>query len=203
MSRRSVFPVRDSTNKERHVSLTQYYTATTLDGFIADAENSLEWLFTRRHEDDGLLSYGPFFADVGALAMGSTTYEWILDHEFAGKDPSEWKWPYEEPCWVFTHRELPVVPGARVEFVRGDVVPVHEAMVAAAGARNVWIVGGGDLAGQFADAGLLDEVLVTIAPVTLGAGAPLLPRRLELVLEEVGRNGDFAAARYSVIRRAA
>jgi dihydrofolate reductase len=96
MSRRSVFPVRDSTNKERHVSLTQYYTATTLDGFIADAENSLEWLFTRRHEDDGLLSYGPFFADVGALAMGSTTYEWILDHEFAGKDPSEWKWPYEE-----------------------------------------------------------------------------------------------------------
>ena len=71
-------------------------------------------------------------------------------------------------------------------------------MVAAAGGKNVWIVGGGDLAGQFADAGLLDEVLVSIAPVTLGAGAPLLPRRLELRLDDVGRNGDFVSATFSV-----
>jgi dihydrofolate reductase len=73
-------------------------------------------------------------------------------------------------------------------------------MQRAAAGRNVWIVGGGDLAGQFADRGLLDEVLVTIAPVTLGAGAPLLPRRLELRLVELGRNGDFAAARFAVVR---
>jgi RibD domain-containing protein len=87
------------------VSLTQYYTATTLDGFIADPDNSL-----------------------------------------------------------------------------------------------VWIVGGGDLAGQFADVGLLDEVIVSIAPVTLGAGAPLLPRRIELRLDALGRNGDFISARFSVVR---
>jgi dihydrofolate reductase len=182
------------------VSLTQYYTATTLDGFIADPDNSLEWLFHRQRQEDGPGSYAAFIADVGALAMGSTTYEWILDYEFAGKDPAEWKWPYELPCWVFTHRRLPVVPNAAIEFVSGDVAPVHEQMVAAAGGRNVWIVGGGDLVGQFADAGLLDEVLVSVAPVTLGAGAPLLPRRLELRLEDVGRNGDFVAARYSVVR---
>ena len=132
--------------------------------------------------------------------MGSTTYEWILDHEFAGKEPSEWKWPYELPCWVFTHRQLQVVPDAPIEFTSADVATVHAEMVAAAAGRNVWIVGGGDLAGQFADAGLLDEVLVTIAPVTLGAGAPLLPRRLELRLDEVGRNGDFVAASFSVVR---
>ena len=179
---------------------TQYYTATTLDGFIADPDNSLEWLFTRQNEPDGPQNYPSFIAGVGALAMGSTTYEWILDHEFSGKDPSEWKWPYEQPCWVFTHRELPVVPNAPVEFVRGDVAEVHERMVAAAGGRNVWVVGGGDLAGQFADAGLLDEVIVTIAPCTLGAGAPLLPRRLELRLDEVARNGDFVAAKFSVVR---
>jgi dihydrofolate reductase len=77
---------------------------------------------------------------------------------------------------------------------------VHEQMVRAAGDRNIWIAGGGDLVGQFADAGLLDEVIVSIAPVTLGAGAPLLPRHLELRLEEVGRNGDFVAARYAVVR---
>jgi dihydrofolate reductase len=134
--------------------------------------------------------------------MGSTTYEWILDHEFAGKDPAEWKWPYDIPCWVFTHRELPVVPDARIEFTSADVATVHKQMVAAAGDRNVWIVGGGDLAGQFAEAGLLDEVIVTIAPVTLGAGAPLLPRRLELSLDEVGRNGDFVCARFGVVRDA-
>ena len=183
------------------MSLTQYYTATTLDGFIADADHSLGWLFTRRREEGGPLDYGGFIAHVGALAMGSTTYEWILDHEFAGKDPSEWKWPYDIPCWVFTHRQLTVVPHARVEFTSADIATVHEQLVAAAGGRNVWIVGGGDLAGQFADAGLLDEVLVTIAPVTLGGGAPLLPRRLELRLDEVGRNGDFVAARYSVVRQ--
>ena len=180
------------------MSLTQYYTATTLDGFIADPNHSLEWLFTRQQDRDGPLSYGAFIADVGALAMGATTYEWILDHEFKDKDPAEWKWPYDIPCWVFTHRQLTVVPNARIEFTSGDVTAVHEEMLRAAAGRNVWIVGGGDLAGQFADAGLLDEVIVYIASVTLGGGAPLLPRRLELRLEELARNGDFAAARYSV-----
>jgi dihydrofolate reductase len=182
------------------VSLTRYYTATTLDGFIADESNSLDWLFTRDQDHAGLLNYADFIADIGALAMGSTTYEWILDHEFSGKDPSEWKWPYELPCWVFTHRELTVVPNADVRFASGDVAPVHAEMVAAAGGKDLWVAGGGDLAGQFADAGLLDEVIVYIAPAALGAGAPLLPRRLELRLEETGRNGDFVAARYSVVR---
>jgi dihydrofolate reductase len=182
------------------VGLTQYYTATTLDGFIADPDDSLDWLFTRARDEDGPLNYGAFIAEVGALAMGATTYEWILGHEFAGKDPAEWTWPYEVPCWVFTHRQLAVVPGAAVEFTSADVAHVHAEMVAAAGGRNVWIVGGGDLAGQFADAGLLDEVHVSIAPVTLGAGAPLLPRKIELRLDEVGQNGDFVAARFSVVR---
>jgi dihydrofolate reductase len=182
------------------VSLTQYYTATTLDGYLADTEHSLDWLFTREREPEGPLNYGEFIAGVGAMAMGATTYQWILDHEFADKDPADWKWPYDVPCRVFTHRQLPVVPDAPVEFTSGDVTSVHEQLVAAAEGRNVWLVGGGDLVGQFADAGLLDEVLVMIAPVTLGAGAPLLPRRLELRLDEVARNGDFAAARYSVVR---
>jgi dihydrofolate reductase len=181
------------------VARTQYYTATTLDGYIADESNSLEWLFTRQQDRDGPGNYNAFIADVGALAMGSTTYEWILDHEFSGKDRSEWRWVYEQPTWVFTHRELPVVPDAAIDFTSAPVAEVHARMVEAAAGRNVWIVGGGDLVGQFADEGLLDEVLVSIAPVTLGAGAPLLPRRLELRLEETARNGDFVTARYGVV----
>jgi dihydrofolate reductase len=182
------------------VSLTQYYVATSLDGFIADPDNSLDWLFTRKREPEGPFSYGEFIAAIGAMTMGSTSYEWILDHEFAGTDQAEWKWPYELPCWVFTHRQLPVVPEAPIQFTSGDIPSVHRELVAAAGGRNVWIVGGGDLAGQFAGAGLLDEVIVNIAPVTLGAGAPLLSRRIELRLDDVGRNGDFTCARFSVVR---
>jgi dihydrofolate reductase len=183
------------------MSLTQYYTATTLDGFIADPDHSLEWLFARKREPGGPLTYESFIADVGAIAMGSTTYEWIVDHESAGKEASEWRWPYDVPCWVFTHRVLPVVPDAAITFARGDVAAVHAQMVEAAAGRNVWIVGGGDLAGQFADLGLLDEVIVWIASVTLGAGAPLLPRRLELRVVEHAWNGDFLCARYAVVRQ--
>ena len=175
------------------MSKTQYFTASTLDGFIADADNSLDWLLTRSRDPDGPLNYDAFIADVGALAMGATSYEWILDN--VGES-----WPYDVPSWVFTHRELPPVADARITFVSGHVAHAHPEMVDAAGGRNVWIVGGGDLVGQFDDAGLLDEVIVQFAPVTVGAGAPLLPRRVELRLEEAGRNGDFVSARYSVVR---
>ena len=182
------------------MSLTQYYTATTLDGFIADPNDSLEWLFTRDQDHDGSHNYRAFIADVGALAMGSTTYEWILDHEFADKDPVDWRWPYEIPGWVFTHRDLRVVPDAAVEFTNDPVETVHARMVETAGGKNVWLVGGGDLVGQFAEVGLLDELIVYVAPVTLGAGKPLLPRHVELRLEETARNGDFVTVRYSVAR---
>ena len=180
------------------MSLTQYYTATALDGFIADENHSLDWLFTRDQDRGGPLNFNDFIANVGAAAMGATTYEWVIEHEFKDKDPSEWTSPFSTPGWVFTHRELLVIPNAAIRFTSDDVAAVHAEMVEAAQGKNVWIVGGGDLAGQFADAGLLDEVIVYIAPVTLGAGAPLLPRRLELHLEETARNGDFVTARYSV-----
>ena len=134
-------------------------------------------------------------ADVGALAMGATTYQWVLDHLEADGEA----WPYPQPTWVFTHRTFPPPPGD-VRFTQADVRDVHAAMVEAASGRGVWLVGGGDLVGQFADAGLLDEVWVQFAPVTLGAGKPLLPRRLDLALLEVDRNRDFCVTRYAVTR---
>jgi dihydrofolate reductase len=152
---------------------TQYYTATSLDGFIADSENSLEWLFQLGEPENG--SYAAFIENVGAIAMGSTTYEWILNHP---SDTGEPAWTYEQPAWIFTSRTLPTIPGADIQFVRGAVRPVHDAMAAAAGDKNIWLVGGGELVGQFYDQGLLDEVIVQVASVTLGSGAPLLPRRI-------------------------
>jgi dihydrofolate reductase len=179
----------------------QYFTATTLDGFIADADNSLDWLFQVEREDEGA-GFGRFLADVGAMAMGATTYEWVLDHESLLDHPERWRAFYaDRPTWVFGHRALTPIPGIDLRFVRGDVAPVHAEMVAAAEGRNVWLVGGGDLVGQFHDAGLLDEVRVSIAPVTLGSGAPLLPRRIEgLRLTSVERNGQMVDATYEVTR---
>lgn len=184
------------------VSRTQYYTATTLDGFIADASNSLDWLFAVPGEEGARDEFTPFFAEVGAMAMGSTTYEWVLAHEGLLEQPEKWQETYGSmPTFVFSSRDVPVLPGSAIRIVRGDVSAVHRDLIAAAAGRNVWVMGGGDLAGQFADAGLLDEVIVSVAPVTLGSGASLLPRRLladRLSLTDVRRVGQFAELRYRV-----
>ena len=179
---------------------TVYYTATSIDGFIADENNSLDWLFQVEGADSDEDRFGPFMAGVGAMAMGSTTYQWVLEHERVLDEPAKWRdWYGDRPTWVFTHRDLTAVPGADVRLVSGDIRRVHEQMTSAAKGRNVWIVGGGDLAGQFADLGLLDEVVFTLAPVTLGAGAPLLPRRLTgLRLEEARAAGPFVELRYTL-----
>ena len=155
---------------------TQYYTASSLDGFIATEDDSLEWLFSLA--DIGDSSYPEFIADIGALAMGLATYEWLLHHADEVVAETVSAWPYTQPVWVFTHRALPVVDGADIRFVRGDVRPVHDAMRRAAGAKNLWIAGGGDLAGQFHDAGLLDELIIQVGSVTLGGGKPVFPRRV-------------------------
>ncbi len=173
------------------MSTTTYYTAASLDGFIADEQHSLDWLLRQDLDEGGPLNYGEFFAHIGAVVMGSATYEWVVRHE-------DGRWPYQVPAWVVTSRDLPTVEGD-VRFAYGDVRAVHAQMTAAAGGNDLWVVGGGDLAGQFADAGLLDQIIVYLAPVTLGAGAPLLPRRLDLRLEELARNKGFACARYSVV----
>ena len=103
------------------VSLTQYYTATTLDGFIADPDNSLDWLFTRQREDDGPQNYGASIAAVGALAMGATTDQWILDHEFKGKDPSELEVAVRDPVLGLYAPAARGRPDANVEFTSTDV----------------------------------------------------------------------------------
>lgn len=173
---------------------TVYYTASSLDGFIATPEHSLDWLLSREADNDnGPMGMTEFMAGVGAIVMGANTYQWLLDNESAQP------WPYEVATWVCTHREFAPRTDGDVRFTQDPVELVHKSMTEVAAGRNLWIVGGGELAGQFADRGLLDEVTVSIAPVTLGAGAPLLPRRLELRVEEVAGNGEFACARYTVV----
>ncbi len=184
---------------------TQYYTASSIDGFIADSENSLSWLFQFSEPSGMEDEYPRFIAQVGAMAMGSTTYEWIAEHTGFLSDPT--KWEYAIPTWVFSSRELPRVDGPDIRFVSGDVAPVHEEMLQVAGGRNIWLVGGGDLVGQFHDQGLLDEVIIGMASVTLGSGAPLLPRRIVTpplqLLGATAYGADFVTLRYAVRKASA
>ncbi len=181
---------------------TQYYTAATLDGFIATEDDSLDWLFPLG--DVNQTSYPSFIKDVGALGMGSATYEWMLRHVVKPGSGTGEPWPYVQPAWVFSRKQRELVPGADIRLVSGDVRPVHAQMKAAAGAKNVWLVGGGELVGQFYDAGLLDELIVQVGSVTLGRGKPLLPRRItspSLKLISVTQVGTgFAELRYEVSR---
>jgi dihydrofolate reductase len=181
---------------------TQFFSATSLDGFIATEDDSLDWLFPLGDVNDS--SYPEFIAQVGAIAMGSSTYEWMLRNADTMAAEVGSSWPYTQPAWVFTSRTLPTIPGADLRFVQGDVRQVHGAMLEAAGGKNIWIVGGGDLAGQFHDAGLLDELIIQVGSVTLGRGKPLFPRRLTnppLQLQSVRQIGSgMAELRYLVPR---
>ncbi len=168
---------------------TVYYTASSLDGFVVDEANSLDWLTSRDIDPNGAFGYEAFAKSVGALVMGSATYEWLLVNQ-----PGDWM--YEQPSWVLTHRPEIIADGHLVQTFAGDVTELHPKLVSAAADRDVWLVGGGDVAAQFAAAGLIDEMIVSYAPCSLGRGARVLPLRSEWALLEVGRNADFVCARW-------
>jgi dihydrofolate reductase len=173
---------------------TVFYTATTLDGYIADENDSLEWLFTQDQDEGGPLNYEQFITSIGAIVMGRTTYEWIGAHNERTGDT----WAYAQPTWVFTHADLEPIAD-NIAFVAGTPAEHHAAIAEAAGDQDIWMVGGGDLAAQWAEAGLLQELIVYVAPVTLGAGRPLFPRPFDLRLVELAQNKAFACARYEVV----
>lgn len=156
---------------------TQYYAASSLDGFIATPDDSLEWLFPLAKMEE--TSYPRFIEQVGAIAMGSTTFQFLLNQMNSAKNESEKNWPYPQPTWVFTSRKLEVPKEKNITLCRGDVRTAHAQMRTACGGKNIWIMGGGELAGQFYDAGLLDELIIQIGSVLLGAGKPALPRRID------------------------
>lgn len=180
-------------------------TATTINGWIADQQNSLDWLFSV--EQGTAPADGLWPAQARVLIEGSTTYEWVLEHERLMEQPERWGELYgDKITFVFTSRELPVPAGADVRFLSGDVSAALPEIRAAAGGADIWVVGGGELAGQFLDADALDEIALSLAPVALDGGAPLLPRRIEsdrLRLRSAEAVGQFARVVYEVRPRTA
>lgn len=177
-----------------------YDSASSLNGYIADEHGSLEWLFAvegGEKPDEGL-----YPAEATVLVEGATTYEWVLAQERLLEHPERWGELYgQKPVFVFTSRELSVPEGADVRLVSGGVAEVLPQIRRAARGGDVWVVGGGELAGQFLDAGALDALAVSVAPVALSGGAPLLPRRLaadRLRLVSATAVGQFARLVYRV-----
>ncbi|MCS5720467.1 dihydrofolate reductase family protein [Herbiconiux sp. CPCC 203407] len=175
---------------------TQYYVASSVDGFIADREGKLDWLMQFGFEEF-TAGYEAFLAEVAVVVMGAETYEFVRAEGHA------WAYP-EQTAWVLTRRDLPRMEGGHIRFAQGDVRDLHAEWVEAAAGRNIWIVGGGQVAAQVADAGLLDEIVLTTMPVVLGAGTPLLPvgtatGALEVSGTEVLPSGAIAS-RYRITR---
>ena len=187
------------------MSKTQYYVASSLDGFIAESDDTLAWLlgyegsYTGPEAEPMKGAYERWYEGVGAVVMGSATYQFLLDEVD--------EWPYKnEPSWVLSSRTLPTFEGADIRIVDAPVPDLIDEMKAAAGERDLWVVGGGNVASQFADEGLLDELLVTVVPVVLGQGKPLFDRRLrgaplELTGTRTFDNG-MVELRYAVQREA-
>jgi dihydrofolate reductase len=147
---------------------TQYFVASSIDGFIAANDDGLDWLLQFDFAEFQA-RYDEFFAGVGAIVMGARTYEFLLA---GGADA----WTYADtPCWVLTHREYSTPGGANVTFLAGDAHAAHAAPLRAAGDRNVWVLGGGDVAAQLVAADLVDELILTIVPILLGSGKQLVP----------------------------
>ncbi|MFC7673911.1 dihydrofolate reductase family protein [Mycolicibacterium sp. GCM10028919] len=166
-----------------------YFTASSLDGFVVDEHDSLDWLTSRQHDPDGPFGIDAFMANVGALVMGSATYEWILKNH-----PGPWM--YDQPSWVLTTRPEIVAEEHPVHAFSGEITDVYPRIREAADGKDVWLVGGGQVAAQFAAAGLVDQMIVTYAPCSLGSGARVLPVRSEWKLAESAVNGEFVCARW-------
>lgn len=175
-----------------------YDAAMSVNGFLADADHSLEWLFAVPDAEAAAID----LPDARVLVMGANTFRWVVAQIGAEAEPARWSEHHGDiPTFVFARSAVPMLPGANIRLVSGEVSAVLPDILAAAAGGTVWLMGGGELAGQFVDADALDEIALTIAPAFLDSGASLLPRRIEsdrLTLTQVEQRGQFARVRYQV-----
>ncbi len=166
------------------------FIATSLDGYIATKNDTLEWLFKVEGEGDN--GYSAFYDTVDTVVMGNRTYDWI-------KGNMEGVFPYlDKKCYVFSrsaHGE-----NEEVTFVQDDIVNFTNELKKQDG-KNIWLVGGGDLLHSFIKGKLVDEFIITTAPVLIGNGIPLFKEHdfnLELSLKGVQQFNQFVELHYEV-----
>ncbi|MCX7923151.1 MAG: dihydrofolate reductase family protein [Clostridia bacterium] len=164
------------------------YIATSLDGYIATKDDSLEWLF--KVEGDGDNGYSEFLETVDTILIGRRTYDWVMDYE-------KGNFPYKnKKCYVFS--KTLSGKNENVEFVNEDIAGFAKKIKETEG-KNIWIVGGGELLHFFIKERLVDEFIITIAPTLIGSGIPLFKENnfeLELELKNIRRFNQFVELHY-------
>ncbi|MEK4870816.1 dihydrofolate reductase family protein [Niallia sp. FSL W8-1348] len=162
--------------------------ATSLDGYIATKDDSLDWLFKVEGEGDNGIS--EFYETVDTILMGRKTYDWIITHMTE-------EFPYKnKECYVFSRQENEDTED--VKFIKEDIIDFTNKLKNEEG-KNIWIVGGGDLLHSFIKEKLVDEFIITIAPTIIGEGVPLFKEdeyQLELFLKGTRCFNQFVELHY-------
>lgn len=173
--------------KKRNLVL---FIATSLDGYIATKDESLEWLFNVEGEGDN--GYSEFYETVDTVLIGKKTYDWIMAHESG-------EFPYKnKDCYVFTNSTAEDTED--VKFINEDVVNFTNNLKERDG-KNIWIVGGGNLLHSFLEEKLVDELRITVAPTIIGKGIPLFEEgdyQLNLSLKGIRNFNQFVELHYDV-----
>jgi dihydrofolate reductase len=172
------------------------HIATSADGYIARSDGDLEWL-TSRPKPKGFYGIGAFMKSIDTMLLGRLTYEAGL-RLGATFDPKNGR------TIVFSRNRAPPDAPAGVEFVGGDIAAFVNELRRQPG-KDVWLMGGGDLIASFLDERAIDEFVISVTPVFIGDGIPLIARRhrevpLELLGVEKFADG-VVQLRYSVQAR--
>ena len=169
---------------------TVLFIASSLDGYIARKDESLEWLFKVEGEGDN--GFAEFYETVDTLLMGKRTYDWVMKQDFE-------EFPYKnKECYVFTRSSYEDTEN--VKFVKDDVNNFMNKLKNKDG-NNIWVVGGGELLNSFMQKDLVDEFIITIAPTIIGNGIPLFKegnRQLDLSLKGTKKFNQFIELHYEV-----
>lgn len=169
------------------------YIAVSLDGYIADKDNNIDWLETITNPDNIDTGFNDFLSRVDAIVMGRNSFEKVLSFGI--------EWPYPIPVFVCSShlREVPEELHSLVEIISGTPGEIVRTLKAR-GYENLYIDGGRTIQGFLLE-DMIDEMIITTIPVLLGDGIPLfgsLPERydFQLISSEV-LLGQMVSARYS------
>ena len=149
------------------------HIATSADGYIARPDGDIEWL-TNRPAPRGFYGMGKFERSIDAKLLGRKTYDLSLrlGATFTGKTRH----------YVFSRQPPPASVPSGVEFVTGGIGPFAKRLREQKG-KNIWMMGGGEIIAAFLDAGAIDEFVISVVPVLIGDGIPLIaPRHLDVPL---------------------
>ncbi|WP_199609046.1 dihydrofolate reductase family protein [Flocculibacter collagenilyticus] len=141
------------------------YIATSLDGYIADKNNQIDWLHDFPNPDGSDFGFSQFMAEIDALVMGRNTFEMILSFDC--------DWPYSKPVFVLSN-SLSSVPEAyqdKVSLLKGEPNNIVKTLNEK-GFNNLYIDGGATIQ-HFLKADMIDKLIITTIPVVLGGGIPL------------------------------